>query len=441
MKAKLIFTSVLILLLASAFIGGYVAYNNFNSYNEVTQQISSIESDKAVTVDSSVDYHNSVEKTSNEQLEEDFYYGYESIYERDGILYFSTTESWDEEKLSELADELYKNVHGEEMAYLEKVVVYGSYGGYAAGSHSMGVYGYEVPISHYNFFPGEQIINSYYDKSSIYIYGVDEDTTIEDIAVVLSHEYGHHFTFYHFGLGGNADDADTDYYNLRAEGNSEIIIERETYKNYIDEHKWYLAEIAAEDYVYFMGSDTFQNVHIFFDNYDRYIMYKNDRTEELENASDGLVQCRNGYPHENMNLQLPGGVNGLAEYFYSFVETESPYQNEYEPLGTLNVGMETIKDTQHRITWNQPYTDSDVIYTVLVYDDENELLLMLKTTQGDEEGVAELGIYDNRPASLSGYHRNMYIFKYETGKEITIRITVTFSNGIVLISDPTTFVY
>jgi len=439
MKAKLIFTSILIVLIIAVIAGGYIAYSNYSSYNLVTEQIYTIEENKMITIDSDIDYKNTEIKVNNEQLEEDFYYGYESIYERDGILYFSTTKSWDEEKLSELADELYKNTHGEEINYLEKVVVYGSYGGYAAGSHSMGTYAYEMPISYYNFFPSEQTINSYYDKSSIYIYDVGAKTTIEDIAVVLSHEYGHHFTFYHFGLDGTANDADTEYYSLRAEGNLNVIYEREKYQNYIDEHKWYLVEIAAEDYVYLMGSETTHNVIEYIDNYQKYNLYRAGNYTALALNDEDVSQCINVIPHENVDMLLPSEIEGLADYYYSFVDEKSPLQTPIDDIGTLSLQMERVPDDQFNFTWEQPYTDSDVIYTLIGYNEEGRILVAVKTTYGDEEGAARFGDYSSMQTRSEQYE-DLYAYDWSEGEIMMFRVSITFPDGTVIISDPVTFI-
>jgi len=375
-----------------------------------------------------------------EFIDEDFYVGYEYMYKRDDVLFFSVTDAWDESMLTKLADELYANIHGEEINYVDKVVVLGSSDD-AAGSHSTSMYTYPVPISCYGFFPEYSSFQSSYEKSTIFLYGVDDETTIEDVAPVLSHEYGHHYTIYYFGLTGDNEDKESRYYELRSVDNKKISTNRETYTDYYDHHKWYLLEIAAEDYVYLMGSPSTQRILEFYDNYDKYNLLKDRQYDVLDENDYDYTWCKNGAPHENVELPMPVQVEGLGEYFYSFVDEEYTFDYDLMNIGDLNLSMTYVPaiQSQHKFTWRQPYADSEILYTLIVYDMDDNILAMVKTTHGDQKALAHLGLF--YWGEIANPYYDSVIFTYETGKEMKARVSITFPDGSVIISDPYVFIY
>jgi len=405
----------------------------------VQEHITQISNYKENPVDKTLSFESGSTKFSEAIIEDSLYYGYRHLYKKDDIYFFSLNKDWGKDKLEDLATELYENTHGDEMKYLEKVVVIGNGGGDAAGSHAHTVNSYNIPLSFYEFFPVDLQYNALYKQSSIYIYGVFEETTVEDLAFVLSHEYGHHYTFHHFALNGIGEDMETEYYKLRSEGTDDIICERESYDNYIDNHKWYLVEIAAEDYVYLMGSETTKNAVEFRDFFQKYMDYA---------GSHGTVttpyaqECRNGIPHENISIDLPSDVDGLAQYFYNFVDINEPMYTTINPIGNLDLSVTPNEwFDRYTISWNQPFSDSDVVYTLIAYDMDDNILAMVKTTYGGEEkGYANFGVWGdhvNKPKSV----RKLFNFYYEKGEQIRLRVTVTFPDSTVVISDPIEFTY
>ena len=438
MSKKVVFIALILVLCITAFAGTYYAMQNSKAYQILKPEIAKMEQDKAIVVEHDLDFINESQKYDFIEIDKNFYYGYENVYEKDEVLFISTVSSWDQEKLEELATELYANKHGEEINYVEKVVVSYGGGGNAVGSHSQDIYPYEIPVSLYNFLPEDFVYDALYKKSSIYIYGVNSKTNIEDLSFVLSHEYGHHYTFYHFSIKGNEEDIKTDYFKLRSQDNEKIITNRESYKEYIENHKWYLAEIAAEDYVYLMGSENTQEVLEFIDNFQKYNLFMGKNYTALALSDYDVLDCKNAIPHENVEIPMPIQVSGLPEYYFSFIDDEYSFDEQVEPLGTLNLDMNIVLGHQYNFTWDQPYTDPEVIYTLIGYDEDGNVIKVVKTTNGNDEGIARLGDYSSMQTRSKQYE-DLYAYEWEEGKKMEFRVSITFPDGTVLLSDPVEF--
>jgi len=451
MKKKIIFPILLAALCIIASVSIWITAREFLQYlqseksNEVQTEEPVEEAD--IDIHKTLTYENSNTKYKEDQIEQIKYYGYQYMYKKDDIYFLSTTKNCDEEKLEDLAEELYDNNHSDEINYLKKVVVSGSSSGYAAGSHSHTIEAFSIPTAFYSFLPKDAEFNSHYEMSSIYLYGAGQDTTAADLALVLSHEYGHHFTMYHFGLTNTMDDKETEYYKLRAEEyENQIILEGDLLEDYLDFHKWYLVEVAAEDYVNLMGSTNAKRILDFYDNMDRYQAFFNMNFDRLWEISRDVAPCINGRPHENVNIKMPANVEGLIEYYYSFVDEEPPYTSPSEDIGTLNLSMYKHNGSRHDFTWDQPFTDPDVVYTLIGYDMDDNIIIMLKTTTGDEKGDAGLGQYAFA-SYVNGWIMDDYqYFKYhaficDEGTEMKFRVSIVFPDGKVLLSDPIYIVY
>ena len=443
MTRKIIYFSVLLIFFSAMLLGVGYACTQWPLYLGVSEKIHILDEMSTLQDDPSISliYESTSEKYSNAELEKSFYYGYKHMYEREGVLFFGTADFMDEERLSELADELFANKHGDEIKYLEKVVFYASYSDGSAGDHSSAYYAYQLPVSFHHFFPDESEFVAAYKKSSINIYGAFENTAVEDLSYVISHEYGHHYTSYYFGLNGDKTDTETEYYSLRAAADENIQVEREYYEDYLEDHKWYLMEIAAEDYVYLMGSPNAKRVVKFYDNFQKYQMYLNGQETVLSLHKDLVVMCANAYPHENVSLPMPGAVAGLADYFYSFIDASSPFTEDidYSSIGTLNLSMENVYLRMHNFTWDQPYTDPDITYTLIGYDMDDKIMVAVKTTSGGQEGLARLGCYASWPTPANNPKEDLYKYYYETGEQMKFRVSITFPDGLVVLSDPVVF--
>ena len=442
---KAIFIVLLILtcliLIGALGLTGYGVYNFALDYNAYSKLYTA--SSQSLCQGNS--FANSYDRTSSVILERDLYADeYDYIYEKDNIFFLSDSDSWTEKELSLLADELYSNKHGDEIHYLRTVILNAENNTEYAGTHEEIQETFLIPAYIFNFLPSATIKQEY-EMSQISLYDADNKNTIEQMAIVLSHEYGHHFTFFHFRLKFSTADRATDYYKMRAADIDEILLSVQTMDEYIENHMWYLCEIAAEDYVYLMGSETVRQALEFYDGDDILEMYINangeiaeDETFESETID---IPCRNAVPHENVALLLPDQVEGLEEYFYSFIDEDPPERSEKISAGTLNLKMSRTGTFNHTFTWDQPYTDEGVIYTLIIYDRQDNVKYIVKTTYSDEEGTASFGFYNYLFETDSGTKVYPIGWNITRNTRLRARVSVTFPDGTVLMSDPYNFVY
>jgi hypothetical protein len=227
----------------------------------------------------------------------------------------------------------------------------------------------------------------------IVLYGGDTNTTIESMASVLSHEYGHLFTFYHmFGLSFD-DLANTNFAILRdASRHGLITTGIDDMEFYLQNHNRFLIEVAAEDYVQLMGSPTVRQVGSFFD-------VRQILLQGLENTPF-LNFYRNAFPQLNMRIPLASEVYGLREYFFSFIDSEPVMPAEERMEITLDIRPVTVSFdlvtghtafTHYVITWNTPYQDA--VYTLVTYDadDDNDWARPIRTVFPDQQAEAVIG--------------------------------------------------
>lgn len=137
---------------------------------------------------------------------------------------------------------------------------------------------------------------------------------------------------------------------------------------YLDMHYWYVGEIAAEDYVLLMGSPATRQVVDCYDVWD--LLYGAVQPEaSLANGAMNL------FPQENLMIPLASDVDGLKEYFYSFID-ETPTPTPQTPSFDLRIepdsvgyqledGYETF--VHYKIRWDKPYAEAGRgIYTAVL---------------------------------------------------------------------------
>ena len=407
--------------------GSFVAYNL-------------MEYEKEQVINDSDSFINGETRVQDVTLSKKQYSEYKYIYIRDDIHFLSNVDEWDEEMLSALADELYANKHGEEIKYVSTIILNSGLEGEYIGTQEGIKETFNVPIDLYNFLPESDFLMRTV-LSEINLYEADTRVTVEDMAIVLSHEYGHHFTDYHFNLTFTDEDSDTKYYNIRAAGNDKVLLETTDMDEYLENHMWYLCELAAEDYVYFLGSENAHRVVEFYDTVDKVSTYARGGDKKLKEIDYSYMACRNGQPHENVTMGLPSDIEGLEEYFYSFIDEDAPEQTSSEPIGTLNLKMKKTNSKEHTFTWNQPYSGKDVIYTLIAYDENDELMLMVRTRNGSQDGKAQLGDYKYNITKGNYIYTYSYSTGIDAGTKMRFRVSVTFPDDSMLLSDPIDIVY
>lgn len=147
------------------------------------------------------------------------------------------------EELKALEQELLKNKTGEELAYLGKVKIFSDY---PAGKGVLGQY-------YASYEHGGNIIR-YSDDRVIELYGGNDYGTPEAMATTLSHEYGHHFTYYHLIVGERVlpeNWLSSQYAQER--GLSSL---PDVHVDGSGEYQWSMPEILAEDYVQLFGTES-----------------------------------------------------------------------------------------------------------------------------------------------------------------------------------------
>jgi hypothetical protein len=292
-----------------------------------------------------------------------------------------------------LHQELLKNKHGEEMEILSEIVIY-PWGGeeMILGTFSPAVTEMDFTLS-FPALPGDFSVPVTHNVGRIVLYGGDYNTTIESMASVLSHEYGHLFTFYHmFGLVFD-DLAGTDYAILREASRHGLITTGvEDMEFYLLNHNRFLIEVAAEDYVQLMGSPTTRQVGSFFD-------VRQMLIQGFENPMF-FGSYRNAFPQLNMRIPLASEVDGLREYFFSFIDQVPVMPVEERMEITLDIRPVRVEHdlvtgrtgfTHYVITWNMPYQNA--IYTLLTYDidDERDWARPIRTVFPGEPAEAVVG--------------------------------------------------
>lgn len=276
----------------------------------------------------------------------------------DGIRIRSESLAWNStEKLKQVYEELRKNTHGEEWKYLTQVTIHD---GYPKGKNVAGEYNLRMSS---DLFGRKKIL-----PGSIEIYGGSERTTIESIAKTLAHEYGHHVTHYlsmkqdGFPLTDRNRWRESTYAKIRGLWNHPFV-------NQTNEHRWELAEIAAEDYVQLFGSPTAKQVHLFASHYDLLRQGKEIGPVRWDASMYNLV------PQENVDLPLASKVHGLYRWFADFFNIRKQAVIPAEPKLAVKQVIRDGQGYQVHFTWTPGgKVSSDLIYTLVAYGDADHTL-------------------------------------------------------------------
>jgi len=291
----------------------------------------------------------------------------------EGFTIISHSPAWDQNMLELLYHELMLNEHGDEINFLYEVVVYPDEEEETSilASYSLGT----TFVSFFTLFPAfpdDFTVNFPKDIGSINLYGGNTKTTIESIAESLSHEYGHLYTFYYMfdsAISEGESLSGTSYARFREADRFDLITSSSPGSTYMQERFRYLIEIAAEDYVQLMGSPTTRQVVDFVD------------VQQLLNGAElptSIRGARNAFPQENMMIPLAGDVQGLKEYFYSYIGKAPRVPREEKQEITLEISRSSVQHdltsgrrtfVYYTIIWNAPYQNA--IYTLAWYDPDN----------------------------------------------------------------------
>ena len=365
----------------------------------------------------------------------------DSITVNNGLTIKSYSSEWKKDKLYKLYDELLKNKHGDEIGYLSEIIVYPSEDQENVVGQQEEYNGSVEMYLRQSAFPDDFSISFSAKVSTIHLYNGDERTTIESMAKTLSHEYGHLFTNYYIFKNLTVSQImESDYAKIRGLNSiDKVEFEIKNNQDYMDNHKWYIYEIAAEDYVAILGSPTAKRQLDFKDVSER--LYNEVTTGAKDTTLLEADNAFNSSPQENMSIQLAKKVPDLTEYLYGLIE-EIPPSNQgidEQPISItldkkekeyyLESGWTTY--VSYKINFDRPYTQDGVTYTLVAYDENDNFIMPVKTVDKDDDSGATIG----NVAIL----KNNYVYSLDdelaSGTKI-FRIIVMFPDGQVYATQP-----
>ncbi|HZK33726.1 MAG TPA: hypothetical protein VFD33_00260 [Bacillota bacterium] len=353
----------------------------------------------------------------------------EARYQADnGIEVISYTDKWVDLGLIRVYDELMNNVHGMEMDYLDRIEIHA--GSSPETAHNvMATYQIEKQEEHIGvnlkgFFPDDYELPIKLDKGVIRIYKGEERQAIEDIAVDLSHEYGHHFTLYHFGETFTRPEyfRTSEYYNIRGLEDYPLVNAEASHE--LEMHRWSIYELAAEDYRQILGSDTGRRITGFKD-------IKQKKGQDLY-LPINEVSIRDYNAIGQMNWDLPTAFHNsvLVDYFYAFTHKGDVYKrslplmaDQADELPGLDYSISPLGDYyQTKFYWDRSTGPEDAIYTLVAYRDDK--VIPIKTVFPGQDPLAYIGtVY---------YEEDGYIYYYQDGLDsgqLSFRLQVLLPDG------------
>ncbi|SJZ91466.1 hypothetical protein [Garciella nitratireducens] len=293
----------------------------------------------------------------------------------------SYTPNWRGEKLKQVYEELLNNAYGEEIKYLSTINLYpdNPYGGEEEGLYH-GAYQKKSFLNYSNY--------TMQKNRTIDLFNMKEKNDIQDIARTLSHEYGHHFTLYYLmQYEGKTFEQwrDTDYAKIRG-----LTQDKRVRNDYSNGHQWNITEIAAEDYVQLFGSLTAKKPTYYDDIVER------AEKQTLDKKLNWNNRIYNIYPQENMNIPLANNIFHLREYWEK--ATKLKVNSGNQPPESVIVGLTEVRDLgynkkQYVLQWTKSLDQdsSELLYTVVAFDDKQQELIPIKTVRESQELKAVLG--------------------------------------------------
>ncbi len=305
---------------------------------------------------------------------------YGSYTAPDGFQVVSYAQEWaDVSKLKGVYEELLKNTHGEEFKLLRRIDIH-------PGSDPQGMSAAGRWFGRWEIKNGIPILLG---NSHIDIYNGSSYTSVPEIARTLSHEYGHHFTYYYYFKTEKRPWEQWRNTGLASARNLKYNMNVSTE---LVPHKWIIQEIAAEDYVQLLGSPTAKESYDF-----------QDIGERIGNGEIHYdTNIFNFHPQENYEIPLASNLPGLKQYWLK----ASGLQNQSgEAPSQTSLKLEQIKtfrhiDTpQYRFTWDSSTDDktANLEYTLVWFqrDSSSFNLYPIKTVNSEEPLQAVFGAASN----------------------------------------------
>lgn len=309
-----------------------------------------------------------------------------------GFSIVSFSQNWTGDSLKDIYNELTANKHGEEMYSISEVMIYPDESALDSGSSVAGTHVTQQKNSSVFFhLPGLVPDSLQYDitstQSSIELYNMDKYDAVSQVARTISHEYGHHYTMYYFMPNDEAAKS-SDYYRLRGVDGFNHAVFYDIESEYYENHMWSLFELAAEDYVQLMGSPDAKQQREYLDVYD--VLDNYNKYKDYTAYADASVS--NVYPQENVYLPLADEVDGLRDYYLSFIGEHSDAQGlDHADFHLAMAKHEQYGYTYYEITWEKTTKDPGSLYTLVCYSENGDIFLPVRTVRGNETPVARVG--------------------------------------------------
>ena len=427
---KKILPYILVVLVAFSAFMFVQLFNANKDYAENTLLIERAQEDDAEIepVSISLSFENkSVKHTNNEIETFDFMMSNRSEYIWEDIHFVTVYEDWTEDHLKAAAEELSKNIHGDEMRYL-KAVSFEAGNGLTFNSHyDSEVVNYEIPISMYNFLSNDSKFNYTIEQGFISITGINEKCKIEEYARPISKAYGYHFAHFVLGLNGTDEDKETEYYKLRAQDDERIRTEIAENEDYLNSYIWYLYDIAANDYVYFMGSENAQRI-LDFGFTSQFYGYKREMANDI---NPFFRWARSAVPQENLAIPMSHSVVGLCEYFYSFTQVEMPIYTEYDESKCSNLRFGAGRSNYHLFEWDAPYRNG--LYTLVICNEYDEIILITREFANLDQNRAQIVKPNIEDFGVR--------FDFDAGTMLKAYLVLTLPDSTVYVVDSLEFEY
>lgn len=296
----------------------------------------------------------------------------------DGFKVVSYSQAWNtQQKLKSVYDELLLNTHGEEFKLLRKINILP--GADPQGSSVAGKW-----FGLWQIKNGVPVLegNRYID-----IYNGNKYRTINEIARTLSHEYGHHFTYYYFY---KKEKKSWDYWRSSQFALARGIKNNPNVSATAQEHMWSVQEIAAEDYVQLFGSPTAKKSVQFKD--------ISQRLEENNTSFSYSTDIYNFHPQENFNLPLASNNQQLKNYWLSASGIKDKWgRAPSKPVLKLEQvkRIEYAPTPQYTFSWSKSNDDktSKLEYTLVYFSPSGNSYYTypIKTTYDGETLNAKVG--------------------------------------------------
>lgn len=313
----------------------------------------------------------------------------------EGFKIVSFSRHWDQAKLQELYRELRNNKTGPELNLLKEIIIHPQADQIAAGSFLRRDRVWQVETNIPGFLP--PLLNIRRKVGVIELYDGDRRNTVTHMARTLSHEYGHHFTYYHF-LGSSREQ---EYLSLRQLDQFLRVAHYHPLGRqlYLDNHDWDISELAAEDYVQLMGSPLARATAPVLDIGEMLAkMASNPGTSDKnlwESQKINTLDAGNVTPQHNFFLPLAWEVAGLEQWFLGFLDLEPPQRAWATTQPELSFSIETLRKNgkdhrQYRFSWTRVEDSPDTLYTLVAYD-ESGYRQPVRTVLGHQEQTALVG--------------------------------------------------